>query len=183
MNKRLKFLCRIIICLIGGMACGSCKQKIYTRADLVDYVNDPNNGLRQTKNAGGIQVGLLFQPWQVIMEHKTEAKGSPLSDTLKKRYHFILRFSYHNKELLRQLPFDKYSEMVQVMSFRMTDYISIITDSGESTAPLGCFLQQTYGMSNANELLVAFDKRKLEHAKKMKLLVKEFGLNLGDLAY
>jgi len=102
---------------------------------------------------------------------------------LKEKKYFVLGLSSNQKELLRQLPYAQYSEMIQVLSFRMRAYISLILDNGRTVDPMTCLFQQTYGMSGSNELLLVFDRRELESSGHLTISVKEFGLNTGNLNF
>ncbi len=95
----------------------------------------------------------------------------------------MLSLSANHKELLRQLKFTDYSEMVQVLAFRMMEYVSAVPDNGKAVAPEDCLFQQTYGMGTANQLLIVFDRSKLEKANQIEIKIKEFGLNIGNLNY
>jgi hypothetical protein len=167
----------------------SCKARVQSKADLVKYINDPANGLQKTEEAGGAVVRLTYQPWQLIAAHQFEgvADSSPEREQrivdLQRKHYFLLSFAKDDKELLRQLPFDRYSEMVQVLSFRMADYVSMMPDEGDAIEPDDCLFQQTYGMSNANTLLLIFDKEKVGKADQLTIRLKEAGLNIGNLNF
>ena len=101
----------------------------------------------------------------------------------KDKLFFVLSLSANKKEVLRQLPFDQYSEMVQVLAFRMNEFVKIIPDDGKPVDPTECIFQQTYGMGSANNLLIVFEKAKLMAADNLTVRIKEFGLNTGDLYF
>lgn len=73
--------------------------------------------------------------------------------------------------------------MVQVLAFRMMGYISLIPDDKKPIVPEDCLFQQTYGIAHANQLLIVFDKTKLEAAKQLQIKIKEFGLGIGNLNF
>ncbi len=175
-----------ILILIFLIASVSCKKAIKNRADLIEYINNPENGLKVTEEAGKIKAELMYKPWQLVADNqeniKKPAKRTDLN-SLKNKYFFVLSLSANNKELLRQLPFTEYSEMVQVLSFRMMTYISVIADDAKPISPVDCLFLQTYGMSDANRLLVVFNNKTLKSAKQLKIKVSEFGLNIGDLRF
>jgi hypothetical protein len=164
----------------------SCKKKINTRTDLIAYLANPENGLIKTQEINQIKAELRYKPWQLMrIDHNQSQKqsGQYTEDVLKNKYFFVLNLSTNNKELLRQLPFAQYSEMLQVLSFRMMAYIDIRPDENKPIAPEDCLFQQTYGMTHSNQLLLVFDKTKLKNAKHLQIKVKEFGLGIGDLNF
>ncbi|MDB5124735.1 MAG: hypothetical protein JWP94_2864 [Mucilaginibacter sp.] len=174
------------IMLMALLFAVSCRKKINNKTDLINYINDPGNGLVKIEEVGKIKAELLYKPWELMADrHDKKAKtvDSDWSDHLKDKYFFVLSLSANNKELLRQMEFNRYSEMVQVLAFRMIGFIDIIPDNAKPIEPTGCMFQQTYGASDANQILIVFDKAKLAAAKLLNIKIKEFGLNTGDLNF
>jgi hypothetical protein len=163
----------------------SCKKRITKQSDLIAYINDPDNGLQKTQQIGQIKAVLTYKPGLITAfkqqpSIKTD-KTNPLN--FKDKLFFVLSLSTNNKEVLRQLPFSQYSEMVQVLAFRMNEFIEAIPDDGKPVEPIECLFQQTYGMGIANNVLIVFNKEKLLDANNLKIKVKEFGLNTGNLNF
>lgn len=163
----------------------SCNTQIKNKSDLQTYIGDPNNGLTDTVQRSSVLAKLVFQPWQLLAKRVGASKTVAIANTnpLSKNLYFVLSLSKDGKELLRQLPFEQYSEMIQVFSFRMQDFISVKADGSESIAPIECLFQQTYGMTEANMLMVVFEKKSMPKCEKLNFYVKEFGLGLGELTF
>jgi hypothetical protein len=160
----------------------SCKKKITHKNELIAYVNDEGNGLQKVQQMGEMKIVLTYRPWQMMA--MTSTVTAPKNKTLfDHQLFFVLSLSAKNKELLRQLEFNKYSELVQVLTFRMREYIDIIPDEGKPVEPLDCIFQQTYGIGSANNLLMVFNREELLNAQKLKFRIKEFGLQTGDLDF
>jgi hypothetical protein len=166
--------------LIISLVIFSCHKKDKTQQEIAKFVSDPANRLEVVQRTGEIETSAAFRPTQLIIGSLKEKKREL---DLKNKYFFVLSLSAHHKELLRQLSFDSYSEMVQVLAFRMSEYVSAVTDDGHTVQPAECLFDQTYGMSNANHLLIVFNKSNFEGAKQIFLKIKEFGLNTGNLSY
>lgn len=163
----------------------SCNPKIKNKVDLLIYINNHKNGLMDTLKKSDVTAKVKWQPWQLIANRLSTVKNKQIvnSEMFSENLYFILSFSSKNKEVIRQLPFDKYSEMVQVLSFRMSKFISAKPDEGISVAPAECLFQQTYGMTDANMLLIIFNKRDLIGCKDLTISIKEFGLGIGNLKF
>ncbi|MEN0052353.1 MAG: hypothetical protein AAGC65_01725 [Mucilaginibacter sp.] len=164
----------------------SCKTKINTRADLIQYINDPENGLVKTLEINGIKAELRYKPGALMKINSgnwPKLTGNNMDRAIKNKVFFVFGLSAGNKEVLKQLPFTKYSELVQVMSFQMTNYINLTPDENDPVSPEGCLFQQTYGMAHANQLLLVFDQAKLKNVKHLYIKIKEFGLGTGDLNF
>jgi len=160
----------------------SCSKPIKSKQQLIEYLNDPKHGLVKTEEVNRIKATITFKPWQSIAKNY-DKKDSSVLRNIKKRVYFVFSLSQNDKEVIRQLPFSKYSEMVQILAFRMRPLVSIVTDDGTVAEAEDCLFQQTYGMAKENELLLIFDRSKLQNAKTLDIKIKEFGLNTGDLDF
>ncbi|MCD0487343.1 hypothetical protein LPB86_03825 [Pedobacter sp. MC2016-14] len=162
----------------------SCREKSITKADLVRYINNPENGFTKSVSLHSMQIGVTNQPWQLIARNRLKKKtstGNPVSlKDFSSKYFFILSLSNQGREALRNLSFNSYSEIVQVMSFRMSKYISAQPDNLKPVEPLECLFQPTYGMANSNNILLVFDKKSFAECKRLKITISEFGLNIGN---
>lgn len=168
-----------LLFLFGFLFLVSCEPTIRNKEELVNYVNNPENGLNIENEVNGIKINCSYFPSILINEKLKNPSAKTEDDKFSEFVYFRIGFSKDGKELLKQLEYSLYSEMVQVLSFRMTNYIAIHIKGKEPVVPADCLFQQTYGLSNANELLVVFNKKDLENQEEFKLVVNEFGLGLG----
>ena len=60
--------------LISLALCISCKKNIKSKADLIDFINNPDNGLKKTCEIGKIKAVLLYKPWQLMATNGTNPK-------------------------------------------------------------------------------------------------------------
>ena len=178
MKKPLLF----IYAFLAGITLICCNQPIKSKTSLTRYLSDSTHGLTKGREINKIKAAVTFMPWQAIAS-KTGSKDPSSVKVLKSKYYFVLGLSANGKELLRQLPFNQYSEMVQVLAFRLRPYVSIVRDDGKVVEAEDCLFQQTYGMGRENEVLLVFNRSELKDAKEMNLKIKEFGLNTGNLDY
>ncbi|HEY9047244.1 MAG TPA: hypothetical protein VIN08_15170, partial [Ohtaekwangia sp.] len=119
--------------------------------------------------------------YQEIGKHKATPEQI---DTLRKKYsqylYFILSLSANNKEALHQAASDQYGDLVQTLSFRMNNYVTLTTSVNDSI-PVGDFmLNRTYGMSNSTDLLFVFSKEKAKGKDWIQFNLNEFGLGIGN---
>jgi len=171
-------------------ACSS-KQRLMSRRQFVKYINDPNHGLVQKTKVGDVDVQLSYEPSGLLVAQELTAAGAgkkPVLDSLEKKYshnyYFLLKFSKDNKELIRQLgSFSRYSDMVQVLSFQMQQYINLTTAVHDTVEMSDYAFEQTYGMGNANTLLIAFPKEKIGAADRLDVNLAECGFGIGSLKF
>jgi cbb3-type cytochrome oxidase subunit 3 len=168
----------------------SCNRKKFTKQSLNSYINH-SAALNKEQEINGIKVRLKYIPhqllvWQELGNAQT-MDSSKINEIQKKysgRYYFRLSYSKNNKEVIRQLgSYDRYSDLLQVMSFEMGKYITLYTDKRD-TLPLGDFIfDQEYGMTNANNLLLAFNQEKSKSSNTIDIDVSEFGLGIGNTRF
>jgi hypothetical protein len=74
----------------------------------------------------------------------------------------------------------QYGDLVQTLSFRMGDYVTLTTDAND-TIPVSDFvLNRTYGFSNSTDLLFVFDRKKAEEKEWVQFNLNECGLGIGN---
>ncbi len=163
----------------------SCTKTVKSREELLLFINNPENGLLKTEQIGEIKVQSGYLPYELML-NPGKIKDSVRDSTFEAysgKYYFILSFSKHGNELLRQLDYNLYSDMVQVFSFRMSKFIYIIPDKSRPVKPRECLFQQTYGMSESNSIVLVFESAPLENADNLHLTVNEFGLGTGNISF
>ncbi len=169
---------RILLTVLVSCLLVSCNRNLKGYREVMNYINDPENELKKEEQAGRIEVTATFLPVQIV-----GLNDQRLTRDNSNKYLFSISFSAHGKELLKQLDYQKYSAMVEVFAFRMSNYVEIVPDNLKPVAPVDCLFQQTYGMSDANRILVAFDKKELSQKEKLHLVIKELGLGTGDISF
>lgn len=174
----------IIWLSISAIVLPSCRAPITDRNELVSYINDEANGLKQSRHLSDLNIAMTYMPWQMFKAGSSASvtKKSEMLQ-LQNKLFFVLNLSAHGKEYLRQLPYDKYSEMVQVLSFRMNGFTELIPDDGKPIEPQSVLYQQTYGLSKADNILITFDQGNLLQQKEITIRIGEFGLNTGNLNF
>lgn len=176
--------------LMGLLA--SCKTKtVSTEKELVAYVNDEANGLVKKSNNGDTEITVTYRPTDMLVAQElgnSEKRDTAKVNNLRKKYsgyyYFVLGLSKNNKEALHQTDgFGQYSELVQTLSFRMGDYVTLTTAASD-TIPVGDFiLDRTYGLSSSTNILFAFNKQKAAGKKWVQFNLNELGMGLGNARF
>lgn len=162
-----------------------------SKQELVTYLNEKENGLRQEQEVNGTKVTLTYQPASLLVVRELEDGQEP-ADTLIKEleskyagsYYFFLKFSRDNKEAIRQLgSFSRYSDMVQVLAFQMSNFVNLTTPQRDTLELSDYLFDQTYGMSDGNTILLSFDKQKIEKSSALEINIGECGFGTGSLKF
>lgn len=161
----------------------SCSTNLTNRQDVFTYINDPKSGLVQIKQMGDLKVLMSYYPPELVANQIGRQDRSPdLLNDFSDKVYFKLSFSNNGKELLPQLSSQSYATVLEVFSFRMSSYISLNMKGAASVEPLDCLFEQTYGMSEANHLLVVFDRSSIR-SQDFSINIKEFGLGYGNISF
>jgi hypothetical protein len=172
-----------IVCI----AISSCSPKKFSAEELQAYIIDEENGTSLTEELNGTKVTVTYRPTDLWVSHEIdhEVVSMPEIDSLRKRYsdyyYFTVSLSRNNKEALHQVNnMGEYSELVQTLSFRMPQYVTLTT-AKQDTIPVGDFiLNRTYGLSSTTDLLFVFNKKKAAGTDWVQFNLNEFGLGLGN---
>jgi len=180
--RSVGFISAFLYLLIAG-----CTSRHLSGEELTAFVADESHGLSKSVTAGNnVTVKVTYRPtdlwvYQEIGKHNATTQQI---DTLRKKYsqylYFILSLSANNKEALHQAASDQYGDLVQTLSFRMNNYVTLTTSANDSI-PVGDFmLNRTYGMSNSTDLLFVFTKEKAKGKDWIQFNLNEFGLDIGN---
>jgi hypothetical protein len=171
-----------LLCLFGCT-----NSEVQTAEELNRFILDPENNLIQKAEINGYNISVSYRPTDLLVYQETgnEPVDDRVLNDLRKKYssyyYFILSLSKDNQEALT--PSDgmaQYSELVQVMSFRMNDYVTMTT-SAKDTIPVGDFmLNRTFGIGQSTDILFVFNKEKSIDKDWVQFNLNEFGLGAGN---
>jgi len=180
--------------LIGlGMGClllGCAQQGPLSQDELQAYINDPDHGLVKTERVKDLEVKVTYRPTDLLVNQEIgdQAATPTRVAELRKRYgqthYFLLSLSRKNQEALNPREgFSQYSDLVQVLSFRMGEFTSLVTSQADTIAVGDYAFQRTYGMGSSNALLFAFPKAEKARPEWVQFDLNEFGLGTGSLRF
>jgi hypothetical protein len=182
MEKLVKL---IIVCGLGVILSG-CKPAVVSPNDLISYLQDGENGVSKIANVNNLKVQVSFKPTDVLVSQEVEGEGGVdlkrLSEAQKKydnNYYFVLSLSAYDREALHEEASIGYGELVNILSYRMANFVSLTTDR-DTILVADVILDRTYGMSSSTDLLFVFDKEKSTEAKWIQFNLNEFGLGIGN---
>jgi len=191
MNKRNFITSGVHIVLVFCLVSCAQTQGKLSKPELTQYISNKKNGLVKEQEVNGTKVRLSYQPacMLVTQELDTEKKSDSvaikkLEEKYSRHYYFLLRFSKNGKEAIRQLgSFSSYSDMVQVLSFQMGQFVNLTTPKRDTVQLADYLFDQTYGMSDANTVLLSFEKEKIESSKSLEINIGECGFGTGALKF
>ena len=188
----MRLLLTIVVLLCASLiSCVDDTPREMSKDDLVGYIQKEKNGLVKKQEVNGITVSVSYFPWQMLVAQELDGQNKSDSAIIKKleknysgQYYFKAKFSKDGQEAIRRLgSFDRYSEMVQVLAFRMNDYINLTTPKRDTIEMADYFFDQTYGMSDGNTLLLSFSKDKITGNKTIDINIGECGFGTGALKF
>lgn len=170
----------------------SCTPEYLTEEELKAYVTDEDNQLSKAINYKGFEAKVTYRPTDLLVLQETgsetQVEKAELERLRKKYgdyYYFILSLSKENKEALYNSDggYGQFSELVQVLSFRMGQYVNLTT-AEQDTIPVGDYVfPRTYGMGGATNLMFAFNREKAGTDEWVQFNLKEFGMGLGSQTF
>jgi len=179
----MKALYLVIVAMILCIA--SCTPGPLTTEQYAAYIADEDNGLRKSVTSNGTTITVSYRPADLLVKQSLAGSISP--DVIKERrkqysqyLYFVLGLSSGNRETLHATSGDTYSGLLQTLSFRMNDFITLTTSAGD-TIPVGDFmLNRTYGMGTSTDVLVVFSGEKVKGREWIQFNLNEFGLVAGN---
>jgi hypothetical protein len=161
----------------------ACAPDPLNEQELIQFLNDESNGLRKTEKVGNQQVSVTYRPVSLLVSQSVADPADTVEVAAAFRkynpyYYFTISFSADEREALSPRH-PNYSELVNVMSFRMHGYLNMTIPSRD-TIPLADFvLNRSFGMAGSTDLLVVFSKDKTRDQEWVQINLQELGLGLG----
>ena len=182
----------MITLLIPFLWVACAQEPVLTETALKSYVADPDHGLVKEKQVGDYHIRLEYYPTDLLLARELRARPEAATATvekLEKKYdsynYYMLHLSKGGNSVLYGTPnaFGQFGELLQSLSFRMNQYVQLITDH-QDTIPVGDFMfQRTYGTSPASSVLFAFNKEKIKDCEQLCFHLREFGLGTGKQVF
>jgi hypothetical protein len=166
----------------------SCSGDVVGTADLQAYIADPSNGLTKNARVNGIDIEASYVPTDLIILQflKNKSLNELTIDSMRLHYsrfhYFTLTMSVEGNELVHADP-KAYGELLQVISFRMGDYVKLASSENVVAEPINYSTNRTYGMAGATELLFVFENTSLGSYKWLQINLKEFGMGTGNVSF
>ena len=163
----------------------SCKPDSLSKKELTAFVSDEENGLKKSIDLGNIKVEVFYKPADLMVHQEIShdvidiTALSALREKYKNYYYFIVSLSSDNKDALQQTG-DRYGELIQTLSFRMNDYVTLTTPTMDTIPVRDFILNRTYGLSKSTDLLFVFDNEKALDKEWVQFNLNELGLGIGN---
>ncbi|WON94263.1 MULTISPECIES: hypothetical protein [unclassified Sphingobacterium] len=153
----------------------SCQPKIRNEQELYSYIQNGKNGVLYSYSNENSKVSITYLPKRIISFNKDK------NTDLNHRF-FRLIYQKMGKDVLSTADQDSYYVLLNRLSFKMEDYLSVKSDGKEEKISSYQYFP-TYGMTNNTEVVISIDERKISHGKEFIIKVKDIGLNCPDYEF
>lgn len=181
-------------CLLVAIGClGSCGRPELQPSDYVEWVNNPENGLRQTRSIDPLQVMALYKPlpYLVAQELRTNEMTAQAYDArateLEGMQYYTLQVAIKGRDAdvtnYNVLDNQAQQERLAYLSFGMQQDIQLI--QGSDTLPCKLFhFERSYDLAPHRTFVLAFDRPEGSDATAERTLVVELApFNTGPLKF
>jgi len=182
---------QIVTLLLLMCALHACKSRV-DRVDLLHYLNEPKNGLCIEKQINGVDMALRYKPYQLFVEQHLRAFPDSLKANELPKYvalykdnlYLQLSLGRNSQEIVSAyVNTPKYGQLVRSLSFGMRELVILTTQDRDTLLLKDFSFTPTYGMANSSQVLLVFDKKKIENVDYLKFQLKEIGLETGQVSF
>lgn len=153
----------LLIILSFSVAMFSCHQEKISKNALIQFVQDPDNGLTQTIKRNGIEIKLTYKPIDLVALQNF-ASDAIINDSLfestKHQFsnylYFILSISKNGQDFLAADP--NLSSNLNTLAFNMEEYVSMINGEGDTVSLTDFQTPRFFGVSTSSQTLLVFEK-------------------------
>lgn len=174
----------ISICLLFIILTGCSGISFKTDKELLQYLNDEDNGYVQNKTINGVKFTLLNRPVDLLVNQEIDSSNVEKIEAIREKYknYFYMNLSIqkNNQELLSVIPTDKagFAELVNKLSFDINQNIHLYTSSRDTIQMSDFVYPRTFGMSKSTTILLVYPRNKIT-LKDDFLVLSLANLNLG----
>jgi hypothetical protein len=187
----------VLFLLIISLSSCSGKKTISDPNEFMKWMNDPENGLVQTKYVSNVKINVKNLPsaYMAYLEMKnlqgqSEQKRDSLIAYYSQSKTFLLTISPDERVkgnsgdiMYRDVTgFEEYKDRSHVMNFEFGDYIDLITDN-EKYKPVLSNLENVYGLSSGRKIILVFAEKNgsqdLSKSKELDLVFTDEIFNTG----
>lgn len=175
------------ILLFFSISLLACKSEL-NHEELIEYVNEEDNGLIKTKQLGKTIVELVYKPSDLLIQQDLSNKENSTQEEIEKiksnynnSLYFTLNLSVDGQELevggLQSK--EKFAKRVELLSFGMRDRIQIKTSKNDSVSLLDYAYPRMYGVTGKSTMLLVFDRSQATDGEWFDVIVNGYDLGVG----
>ncbi len=181
----------LLLFILAICVLSACTPEYLTEKELQEYVIESET-LNKSREFKDYKIQMTYRPNDLLVAQELGGEIAPSKtelDRLTTKYknydYFIFSLSKDDKEALYagSNGFDQFSELVQTLSFRMTNYVNATTSGADTLEVADYVFPRTYGMGMSTNLMFVFNKEKSLDDEWVQVNVKEFGMGLGNQVF
>lgn len=180
---------RVLVLFLVGMCVFSCMGDVVSGEELMDFVQDEDNGLVDARRVNGIDLKVVYRPTDLLVERELRpAKGKTVEKLRNKygKYHyFVLSYAKGGRDVLKSGVRDQadYAYKMQEMAYNMQSHVAMVGDGKDTLQLVDYVYQNMFGASNSTELLFVFDRKEVGKYDEVTFKLGDIGFGTGLQAF
>jgi len=184
------------------LSCMGCTgKKVYSVEEYSKWINDPENGLTNTRRIKGLKITVKHLPVEYLIykeQKENNNSSNQFADSLKKAYNNSLTFlmmiapdeekGNKNDVMLEGITnYQEYTQRLLAMNFALDK--SIRLQSGKvQLKPVLSALENTYGLSKSRNIVFVFaptakEKQEINHSGELDFIYTDELFQLGIMHF
>ena len=166
-------------------------NKDVTRDGLIEYINNPANGLKKEQVIGDFHISAIYRPNDLMVAQDLMGKNinDSVIEAIKASYkpyiYFLVDLSYKDQEIinLKINSEESYIKAIDNLAFNMKEYCYIISSNEDTVYPTDCIYSRHYGMTGSNTVLLIFENEKIFNTKIFELIIEDHEFGFGKAIF
>jgi hypothetical protein len=162
-----------------------------TEKELLEYIQQEDNGYKYSKTIVGVDYVLQYRPTDLLVKQELgdkvdENQIEKLREKYNKYLYFNLSMSKNNQELLNGVAQDKakFGQMVNELAFGMEEKVQLYTPQKDTLAMADFIYPRMYGMSNSTSIMIVYPRdKKYMSQDYLNFVIQDLGLDTGDIKF
>lgn len=156
---------RTLYLILGTVLLSACSHLPETKAELIDYINNKNHGLKKVRQSDEGQFTLSYRP---------SVWFPNLPESARDYWYFILSLSNQGREYSQNFLATEsgYTKAIEQLAFGMEQNSYLITNTADTVYCSASVFPRTYGSLDADKILLAFEKKNIENSKAFRMRIE-----------
>ncbi|WP_324760202.1 hypothetical protein [Sphingobacterium thalpophilum] len=161
--------------LLLSLSLLGCQGNLKNRAEVYSYIQNKDNGVLDVKENNGVTVTMSYIPKKLIFNSAEKAQAAEY-------LYFRLLYQIDGKDMLSSVPQNSYSVLLNRLSFKLGDYLSL-SRGGKREEIADYQFSPTFGTTNASEVIVSIEAGKLTEESEIVFKLNDIGLGIPDYEF
>ncbi len=175
-----------LLVLLNTLFLGGCGNTYLSEQELIKFIDDTKNGLRNISSENGVEIDLAYRPTCLFLsqnyKNETVSDKDSIGDELSKFIYFVLKISFQGQEYENKFVGDAvaFSNVISYLGHEFSQHITLTSTSIQDDINVADYVYiRMFNTNKATTILIAFEAETIKDSKNFTIHIRDSKLGLG----